>query len=715
MKRKLLTCITALTVTVAMCFTGCGSSGVSLDSDLSMTADVEKYANALDLEYAYNLTEKLAYDEEYWDCELGWRTAGSDAEHRCADFLAEEMEAIGLTDIEKIPTKVDKFQFNDSSLTVEGTEIDLVPAAYQCTGTDKDGITAEIVDVGTGFEADYEGLDVKDKIVIAQVDQSNESWIDGYIRQAHDKGAAALISYANSGYGELNEDTVNVQDICCPDLIPTVAVSYNQAQDILEAVKAGNSTANLMIDAEFEPGEGTTYSVVGYIKGKSSDQQIMLSGHYDKYWYGFQDDCAAIGMDFTIAKAMIDSGYVPENDIAVVAHGAEEWGATDAQFDWTTGAWGVIDEAKPEWAEKTIAMLNCELPAFEPEDKTLRVSCVPEFGTMSKKLIEESGIVPMTEIALEAEPVDASNMEDGVSYRWHGVPYLINGFLGDKFMCQRYHTTEDSKETWSEATMLGNLYWYGAYAIYIDKTPALELDMTKTCDRLEANLNEDVAKEAGVDIESYKAAVADMRAAAEDYNAKIAEINAAYEEAARAEEDTAAIRAEGVELNSRTLEIFAQIQKYFFEANMEDVAYGHPTINSNVEILKTAISALENNELTNDDETGAVDVLYGLNGGLEYNYYIFGVNGSDAVTKMYDQKYISTDKTFWGTDSMPPVVYTGHTTYELVRAAGGDSDAAVTDEAVNVYKNALTDTLKNVRTYADNEIKDMAKITKLMK
>ena len=197
MKRKGLALILALTVTIVMCFTGCGDKGVSIDSDLSMAEDVEKYVNAIDIEYAYDLTEKLAYDEEYWDCELGWRTAGSDAEHRCADFLAEEMEKIGLTDIEKIPTKVDKFQFNDSSLTVDGTEIDLTPAAYQCSGTDKDGITAEIVNVGTGFEADYDGLDVKDKIVIAQVDQANESWIDGYIRQAHEKGAAALVSYAN--------------------------------------------------------------------------------------------------------------------------------------------------------------------------------------------------------------------------------------------------------------------------------------------------------------------------------------------------------------------------------------------------------------------------------------------------------------------------------------------------------------------------------------
>jgi Iap family predicted aminopeptidase len=714
MKRKGLPLLLALTLAFLMCFTSCGSDEVSIDSDLSMADDVQNYINAIDIDYAYDLTEKLAYDEEFQDCDLGWRTAGSDAEHRCADFLAEEMENIGLTDVEKIPTTVDKFQLNGTSFTIEETDISLTPAAYQCTGTGEEGLTAELVDVGTGFDADYEGIDVTGKIVIAQVDQWNESWIDGYIRQAYEKGAAALISYSNSGYGELNEDTANVQDICCADLIPTVAISYNQAQDVLDAVKNGNTTANLMVDADFAPGEGTTYNVVGYIKGKSSDQQIIISGHYDKYWYGFQDDCAAIGMDFTIAKAMIDSGYVPENDIAVVAHGAEEWGATDAQFDWTTGAWGMIDNEKPEWAQKTIAMLNCEMPAFETEDKTLRVSCVPEFGTLSKKLISESGLVAASGLELDVEPVDASNMEDGVSYRWHGVPYFINGFLGDKFMCQRYHTTEDSKDTWSEDAMLGNLYWYGAYAIYIDKTPALELDMTQTCDRLQKNMNKTVAKEAGVDVKAYKAALKEMRTAAEKYNKKIEKINTAYEEAAAAGEDTDAIRAEGKELNKTTLAIFAQIQKDFMESSAEDVAYGHPTINSNAEVLEAAVTALENEELTNDDETGALDVLYGLNGGLEYDYYLFGKESADYTVKQYDQQYISTDKTFWGTDCMPPVVYTGDTTYSLVKAAAAESDVDYA-AAAEVYKSALADTLENVKTYADNEVKAMAALTEMMK
>lgn len=388
---KVFACAAAsLTLTVSMM--SCGSSENTVDSQLFMAEDVQGYIDSIDMEYAYDLAETLAYDEEYWDNELGWRTAGSDAEHRAADFLVEEMKSIGLTDVEKVGTTVDKFQFNDSSLTIEGTDIDLMPASYQCSGTDADGITAEIVDVGTGFEADYEGKDVSGKIVLAGVDQWNEAWIDNYIRQAYGRGAAAIVTYSTGGYGELNDDTVNVQDICCGDLIPTVAISANQAKEIQDAIEAGNDTATLMVDAVLEEGTGVTYNVVGKIKGRSSDQQILIAGHYDKYWYGFQDDSAAIALDFAVAKALIDSGYVPENDIVVVAHGAEEWGATDTQFDYTTGAWGMMHEADLGWDGKTLAMLNCELPAFAVEGDQLNISCVPEFASLVSKMVTEDSV-----------------------------------------------------------------------------------------------------------------------------------------------------------------------------------------------------------------------------------------------------------------------------------------------------------------------------------
>ena len=323
MNKKRIVSIIAVMMLVVMTFAGCGNKGPQIESDLSMADEVQAFTDAIDAQYAYDLGYELAYNMEWADNELGWRTAGSDAEHRTADFLMEEMEKIGLQDVQKVGTPTDVFQFNDSSLTIEGTEIDLMPAAYQCSGTDADGITAEIVDVAGGYEYDYmEVGDVKGKIVLAKVDQANEAWIDGYIRCAYEQGAAAIVTWANSGYGEVSEDSINVQDICCEDLIPTVAISANQAKEIKAAIEAGNNMATLKVDVEYAADDsGTTYNVVGKIPGKSGAQQIVLASHYDKYWYGFQDNCTAVSLTFAVAKAMIDSGYVPENDILVVAHG----------------------------------------------------------------------------------------------------------------------------------------------------------------------------------------------------------------------------------------------------------------------------------------------------------------------------------------------------------------------------------------------------------
>ena len=129
---------------------------------------VSAYLEQVDQEYAYQIAETLAYDPAYLSNELGWRTAGSDAEHAAADYIAAEMESIGLT-VEKVPVTVDKWQFNDASLTIADTDIQIMPASYATNGTDADGITAQLVDVGTGTAAEYEGVDVEGKIALVGV------------------------------------------------------------------------------------------------------------------------------------------------------------------------------------------------------------------------------------------------------------------------------------------------------------------------------------------------------------------------------------------------------------------------------------------------------------------------------------------------------------------------------------------------------------------
>lgn len=65
----------------------------------SHDAETAAFLDAVDVDYAYDLTYKLSTDPAYLTNEMGFRTSGSDAEHAAADFLAEEMTSIGLTDV----------------------------------------------------------------------------------------------------------------------------------------------------------------------------------------------------------------------------------------------------------------------------------------------------------------------------------------------------------------------------------------------------------------------------------------------------------------------------------------------------------------------------------------------------------------------------------------------------------------------------------------
>lgn len=178
--KRFLAALLALVILVSLTACGGGTDAADPEEDtpggentpaaLSMTAEVERYLGVVDQEYVRNLAEILAYHEEYLSNDLGWRSAGSDAEHAAADFLAEEMTSLGLTEVEKVPVTVDRWQFNDASLTITGTDIDIMPAAFPANGTGPEGLTAEIVDCGGGFAADYEGKDVEGKIVLVGMD-----------------------------------------------------------------------------------------------------------------------------------------------------------------------------------------------------------------------------------------------------------------------------------------------------------------------------------------------------------------------------------------------------------------------------------------------------------------------------------------------------------------------------------------------------------------
>ena len=681
---------------------------------------VTAYLDAVDERYAYEIAETLAYDPAYLSNELGFRTAGSDAEHAAARYIADEMEEIGL-EVEQMPVTVDRWQFNDASLRLEGTDIDIMPASYATNGTDEDGITAELVDVGSGGAADYAGKDVEGKIVLAGVDQWNEAWIDQYLHEAELHGAAAIITYDTGGYATYSDEMINMQDVCAEDVMPCVSISADQYRQIAAALEEGNETATLVVDNVLQEEQGTSYNVVGRLKGRSDEQQIIVSGHYDVYFNGFQDDSCAVGLVLAMAKGMVDSGYQPENDILFIAHGAEEWGASGTQFDWTTGAWEMINNAHPEWAGKTIAMINFELPAFYDGMNQGQISCVPEFSTLTKTFVETSGLLaePVDSIypdGISAESVDTNTMEDGVSYRASGVPYFINipgTQEGEKgWIQQRYHTVADDRDTYSAQVMQTNLNTFGALAIYLDQTPALALDLNATCDDLQEALDTTLA---GEDAQPYLDALDALRNAVQAHQEEIAAINAQYQDALdeKADQQTLdEIRERGRALNAKTLDAFRFVQEQFIGIiSTSDIVIKHVAYQNNVDVIEGVIAALEEGVLSNEEGSGALDLAWMINGGAEYGYYSFSTE-TNAASLATLQEESNPGNLFWGTDKGSVLAQTYPATVSLLeKAESEDGDFA---EEIAVYAKEQAQQERYLQEMIRQETDAMQELTQML-
>ena len=705
MKRRL----TALLLTLGL-VSGLAACGITAQTTPAPTGEVpaandpgtayESFLSAASADYAYDVALELSTNPDFFNSELGGRNAGSDAEHATADYLAGLMEEIGLTDVEKAAADCDRWQFNGASLTVDGEEY--IVYSYATASTPAEGLTAEIVYVGDGTMWDYEGLDVTGKIVLIDIDQRSNWWITYPLLEAQHQGAAAILAANVGGFAQVADDALNCQDICGPTAIPTLSIGLADSQAIQAKLSEGPVTATLVVDNEVSE-DGTTYNILGRIPGKSSDYQIIVGGHYDVHFTGFQDDNCAVGLVLAMAKGMIDSGYQPENDIVFCLHGAEEWGSSYTQYDWTVGAWEMINNVHPEWVGKTLAFLNFELPAYEFDTYTSTYSA-PEMYAMLDYFANEYPYSPDPEgcfpDGILTEGYQTYTYSDDFSYYAAGVPSTVNGFLLQKdmetvfpFYVDIYHSQYDTPDTYNEAVMDFNLKYYGALAMYIDQTPALYLDFTAQYDRILASMDEDLMAEAGVDVEAYKAALEGLNTAAQTMADQVKQVNDDYA-AARAEGDTAAMTelwAQGRELTAKNLAAFQFAQKNLLGLMYERPIVPHEAPQENIQLCRDIIACLE----TGDVATAVDEYAWTVNNVLEWYAMYF----SPEVIAIQDDMLWgedNQDNLYWGTDigfTKADVDAATRSLFVRYEETGGDftQEIAVYEAAIQAQTQILAD------------------------
>ena len=572
------------------------------------------YLSAVDVDYAFEFTKSL---EEFKTNEkLGYRTAGSVAELKTGEKIAEEMKEIGLTEVTKDEFTLDTWEFEKADLTFvdeNGEEHLAVLGAYQ-VNFDTNGVKElEIVYGGKGTANDLANLDVEGKLVLIDINQREEWWINYPAYQAHLKGAAAVIAVQEAGYAETDEDALNAQDICGPDDAPAFSMSQTDANQLKKALESSeDGTMTVKFDAKsIVKMDGKSYNYYGKIIGKDPESYIILSAHYDSYFTGFQDDHAAIGLMMGVAKGLVDSGYQPEKTIIFNALAAEEWGVSNSRYDWSTGAYNQIFNIHPEWVGKAFANMNFELPAYEhtTQDEIRSVYELNNYLTKFAKTVPSVDGVYKDGISV-VSPL--RTWSDDFSFGIAGVPALRNDFQDSDFMRTHYHSQFDNEDTYNADALKFHLNLYGLLSMHYDQTAVVPLDFTTRLTEMKKVIDADIFGQAEVSSDQLVAEIDKAIALAEEVNTKVLKVNDNYL-TALTEEDTdkaQKLYEDSRELNSGLLSAFKYAEDQFVRLTWEDdQIFPHEHAQNNITNLTLAIDALNKGDITTaiDEYLWAID------------------------------------------------------------------------------------------------------------
>lgn len=469
----------------------------------------EEILKHLDVDYSYRLAKRMEVYKS--NPVLGYRTAGSRAEFETGEMLKQEMESIGLSDVSKDAVTVDGWEFKKAVLRFEGQdgrEREVQLGAYQTTLVTDGFEECSLMYLGKGTDRDYEGKNAAGKLVLVDINQRDEWWINYPVYEAHLKGARALIAVQSGGYGEIGEEALNAQDIAGPEDAPAFSISERDARELKKLLQE-KGELSVFLDADTRVRRNcTTYNITGRILGRHPERMVLLSAHYDSYFSGFQDDNTAVAMMLGIARALVASGFQPNNTIVFCAMAAEEWGVADSNFDWSAGAYEQVFTAHPEWVGRVIADLNFELPALAHGTRARIRSCY-EYVDYLNEWLED--LPNLTQAYPEETKVTApiETWSDDFSMAIAGIPSMVNDFTGGSFMETHYHSQFDNDEFYDEQVYRLHHELFALLIEALDRTAVVPLCFERVMKRAARSLDEElgelwVSPEVAVRLEEMK-------------------------------------------------------------------------------------------------------------------------------------------------------------------------------------------------------------------
>jgi len=271
-------------------------------------------------------------------CKVPHRRIGTNYAHEIENFLVSKCKELGLESVEKEPFEVINWSARNWKLLISTEDEEMeIPCFYMLnTGfTAENGITAPLIYVGTGKDKDFKEVDVRDKIVVADIecpslplgkliklsqlfyvsdptnsmDETTKLILtfvlsnlppqalggrrreDSVYWRAYDRGALGLILILRDYPSNINSHWGPYDGIMKP--IPALFVGKYDGIKVRELVKEENTKATLILEGSQEP--SIAHNIWGILPG-NSEEMIMISSHHDSAFKGASEDGTGVAM-----------------------------------------------------------------------------------------------------------------------------------------------------------------------------------------------------------------------------------------------------------------------------------------------------------------------------------------------------------------------------------------------------------------------------------
>ena len=330
--------------------------------------------------------ENIYKDMTYLVDQVGERLSGTEEMRKATEYICQRLNENG------VEGHIDHFPMyqsypGEAELKVMGPEVKEIKARPVChiDSTPEEGIERELVYLGSGTYEDYEGVDVKGKIVLTDM-----NWSPGRpekARIAWEMGAAALIIM---NWGKPEDDLIQMGAVKAQwgnptpndvkDIVRLTVISISRGDGEYLASLCEKGPVKVWLKADSERKWITADQPIGRLRGgKSKGRYVLVGSHVDAW--GKSAICNASGnaLNLELARIFAEHKDELENDIVFTfwdGHEVAEGG----------GSTWYCDNYWPDMTENCIAYVNIDnlairgttIPGVEgqPEQKNMLMDAI---------------------------------------------------------------------------------------------------------------------------------------------------------------------------------------------------------------------------------------------------------------------------------------------------------------------------------------------------